>query len=242
MIKRLRRSFFSQPTLVVAKKLLGKYLCRKIGKQVRAGKIVETEAYIGPKDRASHACEGRLTKRNRAEYMVGGHIYIYLVYGMYWQLNISTSLEGKPECVLIRALEPVIIEDKKPEHKTFCFVLGRAHKYELWSKIKNQKYILKMKKLASGPGKLCQWLKIDKSFYGEDLVISKRIWLATSIPLRQASPKWQEGRGARIKMKDIIRGSRIGIDYAGPIWSKKLWRFYLKNNQFVSRIKSPKNT
>jgi DNA-3-methyladenine glycosylase len=174
---------------MVAKDLLGKNLVRKLGKKVLIGKIVETEAYIGPHDKASHAFGGKVTPRNRAEYMVGGHVYIYLVYGMYWQLNISTGAEGKPECVLIRALEP----------------------------IKNQK----SKKLTNGPGKLCRWLKLDKSFYGEDVTKSKRLWL--------------EDWGLKIKPKDIGVSPRIGIDYAGPIWSKKPWRFYLKNNPWVSK-------
>ncbi len=127
--KRLKRSFYTKPTLKVAKELLGKYLVRRIGKKKLEGKIIETEAYIGPKDRASHAFGNKLTPRNLAEYFIGGHIYIYLVYGMHWQLNISTYKEGKPECVLIRALD-----------------LGR---------------------LADGPGKVCRYLKLDKSFYGE---------------------------------------------------------------------------
>lgn len=198
MNRRLKRSFFTQPTLVVAKRLLSKYICRKIGKEIRVGKIVEGEAYIGPEDKASHSYGGKLTKRNRAEYLVGGHIYIYLVYGMYWQLNITTAQAGKPECVLIRALEPVISN----------------------SKLKNRPLKF-LRKLTSGPGKLCQWLKLDKSFYGEDLTTSKRIWL--------------EDRGEKIKEEDIVFGVRIGIDYAGPIWSKKPWRFYLKNNPFVSK-------
>jgi len=208
MKKRLQRSFFQQPTLVVAKKLLGKYLCRKIGKKIIVGKIVETEAYIGPKDRASHGYGGKITHRNRAEYLVGGHIYIYLVYGMYWQLNISTSKAGKPECVLIRALEPVGDFLKKSKSK----ILNPKQIQNYKSKILN---------LTSGPGKLCRWLKLDKSFYGEDLTKSKRIWL--------------EDRGEKIKKIDVVCGPRIGIDYAGPIWSKKPWRFYLKNNPYVSK-------
>lgn len=187
MRKRLQREFFVQPTLKVAKKLLGKYLVRKIGKKTLAGKIVETEAYIGPKDRASHSFGGKVTKRNRAEYFIGGHAYIYLVYGMYWQLNITTGPEGKPECVLIRALEP----------------------------------LNKKSKLTNGPGKLCRWLKLDKSFYGEDLTKSSLLWL--------------EDRGERISEKEISASPRIGIDYAGPYWAKKPWRFYLKNNPWVSR-------
>src|SRR3989338_11715849 len=96
---RLKRSFFIRPTLKVAKDLLGKYLvCPPL-----AGKIVETEAYIGPKDKASHAFNWKITPRNKTEYLEGGHIYIYLVYGMYWQFNVVTAGAGKPECVLIRA-------------------------------------------------------------------------------------------------------------------------------------------
>lgn len=178
--KRLTRSFYTQPTLKVAQQLLGKYIVRKIGSRKLVGKIIETEAYIGPKDRASHAYGGKVTPRNKAEYLVGGHIYIYLIYGMYWQLNITTSEEGKPECVLIRALE-VPGEDKN---------------------------------VASGPGKLCRYLKLDKSFYGEDLTRSRRIWV--------------EDRGEIVKPSRIKRTPRIGIDYAGPYWSKKKWRFLLE--------------
>lgn len=188
MSKKLSRKFYTQPTLKVAKHLLGKYLVRKIGSKKLIGKIVETEAYIGPKDKASHAFGNKITKRNKAEWLIGGHIYIYLVYGMYWQMNISTFKEGKPECVLIRALEPV--GQLEPEN------------------------------LANGPGKLCRWLKLDKSFYGEDLTKSKRIWV--------------EDWGKVISSRQIVATKRIGIDYAGPYWANKRWRFYIKGNKFVS--------
>jgi len=174
--KKLTRSFYTRPTLKVAKMLLGKYLVRRSGRQKLSGKIIETEAYIGPRDRASHAYGGKITPRNRAEYFIGGHIYIYLVYGMYWQLNISTSEEGKPECVLIRALD-----------------LG---------------------KMTDGPGKVCRYLKLDKSFYGEDLTKSKRIWI--------------EDRGEKVNHDQIIATRRIGIDYAGSYWANKKWRFLMK--------------
>ena len=195
MRKRLGRKFFQRPTRKVAKELLGKYLVRRIGKKTLSGKIVETEAYIGPQDKASHAYGGKITKRNRAEYLKGGHLYIYLVYGMYWQLNITTEREGKPECVLIRALEPV----------------------EGVKRFKKQNP--KFKNLANGPGKLCRWLKLDKSFYGEDLCKSKRLWV--------------EDRGEKIKKSQIVRSKRIGIEYAQE-WKDKLWRFYIKGSEFVS--------
>ncbi len=198
MNKRLPRKFYTQSTLKIAKQMLGKYLVRKIGSKKLIGKIVETEAYIGPEDKASHAYQGKITERNKAEYLIGGHIYIYLVYGMYWQLNISTGNEGQPECVLIRALEPVIKN----------------------LNIESKEDMLKIKNLANGPGKLCRWLKLDKSFYGEDLVKSKRIWLE---------------EGEKIKPSQIIASKRIGIDYAEE-WASVPWRFYIKNNPFVSRI------
>lgn len=187
--KRLGKDFFKRSTLKVAKELLGKYIVRKTrGKEI-VGKIVETEAYIGPKDRASHAYLGKITPRNIIEYFEGGHIYIYLCYGVWWQFNITTQREGKPECVLIRALEPL---DRKAREK----------------------------RIASGPGKLCQWLKLDGSFNGEDLTKSKRIWI--------------EDRGEKLKQKDIVATERIGIEYAKE-WAKKPWRFYIKGNQFISR-------
>ena len=192
--KRLNRRFFCQDTLTVAKSLLGKYLIRKIGKKKLIGKIVETEAYIGPEDKAAHSYQGKVTKRNWAEYLKGGYIYIYLCYGMYWQLNITTSTQGRPECVLIRALEPIAGVKK-----------GLSPK--------------EIKNLANGPGKLCRWMKLDKSFYGKDLIKNKRIWLT---------------EGEKIKPSQIVQAKRIGIDYAGE-WKANLWRFYIKNSPFVSK-------
>ncbi|OGZ37962.1 MAG: hypothetical protein A3A94_00825 [Candidatus Portnoybacteria bacterium RIFCSPLOWO2_01_FULL_43_11] len=202
MPKRLLRKFYCQPTLKVAQELLGKYLVRQIGQKKLVGKIVETEAYIGPQDKASHAYQGKATARNRAEYLIGGHIYIYLVYGMYWQMNISTSMAGKPECVLIRALEPIGV---RPLGRDKSLLKGRTPDRIL--------------KLANGPGKLCRWLKLDKSFYAEDLTKSKKIWLEN---------------GEKILPRQITATKRIGIDYAGPYWSNKKWRFYIKGNKFVS--------
>lgn len=207
--KKLPRKFYTRKTLVVAKDLLGKYLIRKIGPKLLVGKIVETEAYIGPEDKASHAFGGKITKRNKAEYLIGGHIYIYLVYGMYWQLNITTAAAGKPECVLIRALEPTITNLHESNSRIF------ANK------------LVKIREVTNGPGKLCLWMKLDKLFNEEDLCESKRIWVA-------ASSFRREDRGLRLKKSQIITAKRIGIDYAGK-WKEKPWRFYIKGNSFVSK-------
>ncbi|MBI5699004.1 DNA-3-methyladenine glycosylase [Candidatus Saganbacteria bacterium] len=184
-MKRLGRDFFSRSALILAQKILGKHVVRRYRGRKIVGKIVEVEAYYSAKDRASHAYGGKRTKRNRAEYLPGGHVYIYLVYGMHWQFNISTGPAGHPECLLVRAVEPV---------KGF---LDRA---------------------ASGPGKFCKAFHLNKSFYGEDLTRSKRLWL--------------EENKTKVKVQ---RGPRIGIDYAGPYWAKVLWRFWVKDNRYVSK-------
>ncbi len=186
--KKLSSKFYTQDTLTVAREILGKYIIRKYRNKELIGKIVETEAYIGPKDKASHAFGGKMTERNKTEYLNGGHIYIYLCYGIHWQLNITTNGEN-PECILIRALEPTNKEARDS-------------------------------RIGSGPGKLTKWLKLNKSFDGENLIESERIWL--------------EDRGGEIKKSQIVSGKRIGIDYAEE-WAEKPWRFYIKDNSFVSK-------
>jgi len=189
MSERLGRQFYTRDTLQVAKDLLGK----KLVKGDKAGFIVETEAYIGPQDKAAHFYQGKKTERNKVAFKQGGFVYIYLCYGVHWMLNITTDKE-KPECVLIRALEPL---DEKA----------------------------KIEKEASGPGKLTDWIGLNKDFYGEDLVESERLWLEKGKPAcRQAG---------QIKKDRIVSGPRIGIDYAEE-WAEKPWRFYIKDNEFVS--------
>lgn len=184
---KLTHAFFARSALTVAKEILGQRIVRLYRGRKIVGRIVEVEVYYSAKDRASHAYEGKVTNRNRAEYLQGGHIYIYLVYGMHWQFNISTGPAGHPECLLIRAVEPI---------QGFS---GRA---------------------ASGPGKFCKVFHLNKSFYGEDLTKSKRLWM--------------EKAKAEAKAK-VASGPRIGIDYAGPYWSKIPWRFWVAGNKFVSK-------
>ena len=98
----LPRSFYARPAVEVARDLLGCVLAHGN----RAGRIVETEAYLGLDDRAAHAWRG-LTNRTRVLFGPPGHAYVYLIYGMYECLNLVAEPDGKPGCVLIRALEPV---------------------------------------------------------------------------------------------------------------------------------------
>lgn len=189
---KLKRSFFARSALIAAKDILGKQIVRVYRGRRIIGKIVEVEVYYSAKDRASHAFGGKVTKRNKAEYLQGGHVYIYLVYGMHWQFNISTGPAGHPECILIRAVEPI---------QGFS---GRE---------------------ASGPGKFCKVFHLNKYFYGEDLTKSKRLWL-------EGERKKAKGRRKKVM---IAKGPRIGIDYAGKYWAKIPWRFWIKDNKFVSK-------
>lgn len=149
--------FYKEPTLVVAQKLLGKYLVRRLGSEYLRGMIVETEAYIGEEDPACHAAVGK-TMRNEVMYGPPGRAYIYFIYGMYYCLNVVTEPEGYPAAVLIRALQPITGMDKMMA-------------------LRNRKQI---PQLTNGPGKLCQALHLDRSQNGEDLC-GKRLFITQGI-------------------------------------------------------------
>lgn len=106
MAQKLPRKFYKQETTELARALLGKRLVRIWRGQRRSGLIVETEAYLGARDRAAHTWNGRNTQRVRSMYLEGGHAYVYLIYGMHYCLNVVSKETGEPEAVLIRALEP----------------------------------------------------------------------------------------------------------------------------------------
>ncbi len=142
----LRRSFYKEPTLTVAKALLGKYLARKWKGSYIVGKIVETEAYIGEDDPACHAAKGK-TPRNEVMFGPPGFAYIYFIYGMYYCLNVVTESEGFPAAVLIRAVEPTA---------------GIEH-------MKHFRNMDSIQRLTNGPGKLCQAFNLDRTLNGEDL-------------------------------------------------------------------------
>src|SRR4030042_6591470 len=108
----LQRPFYQQNILAVSRALLGKILVHESPEGTTAGRIVETEAYSGPEDRAAHSFGGRRTPRNDVMYGEKGHAYVYLIYGMYNCVNVTSGEPpGKPEAVLIRALEPVEGQD-----------------------------------------------------------------------------------------------------------------------------------
>jgi DNA-3-methyladenine glycosylase len=140
----LDRSFYERPAIEVARDCLGKILV--LGKA--AGRIVETEAYLGVDDRAAHASRG-LTNRTRVLFGPPGHAYVYFIYGMYECLNFVAEEEGKAGCVLIRALEPLA---GVPSMK------------------RRRPGVKRIEDLASGPGKLTLAMGITRRLNGSDLV------------------------------------------------------------------------
>lgn len=105
-MKKLPRDFYNRDTIQVAKDLLGKYLVHKKNGLEYTGRIVEVEAYLGPHDLAAHSAKG-LTKRTQVMFGHPGHAYVYLIYGMYYCMNVVTEAEGHASAVLLRALEPI---------------------------------------------------------------------------------------------------------------------------------------
>lgn len=152
---KLNREFYNRDTLVVAQELLGKILVREIDGIRISGEIVETEAYIGPIDKAAHSYNGRRTPRTEAMYGKYGFAYVYFIYGMHYCFNVVTREEGMPEAVLIRAIEPLEGKDKISDIRFKKY-------YECLTK--SQK-----KNLTNGPAKLCSALRIDKNLNREDL-------------------------------------------------------------------------
>lgn len=175
---KLGRDFYARPTLAVAREMLGKYLHF----QGKIGRIVETEAYLGPEDLGSHARSG-VTKRNFLMFGQAGFAYVYMTYGLHFLINITTELEGVPGAVLIRALEPV-------------------------SGIEGA---------TNGPARLTKALGINLTHKGLDVT---------------KSSLYLEDRGD--KTDSVVETTRVGIDYAGD-YAHKPWRFFIKDNQFVSR-------
>jgi DNA-3-methyladenine glycosylase len=153
-LARLRRTFFARYTPTVAKALLGCVLVRVVDGERLSGRIVETEAYRGSRDPASHAFRG-LTGRNRVMFGEAGHSYVYFSYGNHWMLNLTTEKEGVPGAVLIRAIEPI----------------------EGIAIMKRRRGLSSVVDLASGPGKLTKAFAIDRGLNGEDLVRSRRLFV-----------------------------------------------------------------
>lgn len=144
-------SFYSQPTLRVARALLGKVLVHRGPGGLTAGRIVEVEAYRGPEDRAAHTAGGRRTPRNEVMWGPSGRLYVYFTYGMHHCCNVVTRAAGVPEAVLVRALEPLAGVPLMRRRRGVTPASPAAG-------------------LARGPGNLCRAMGIDRDLDGCDLV------------------------------------------------------------------------
>ncbi len=152
----LKPEFFDADPRKVARALLGKLLIRKTPRGVLAGRVVETEAYLGEGDAAAHAAAGR-TARNAVLFGPPGHAYVYFIYGNHYCLNISCLPDGVAGCVLLRALEPVAGIEAMARARDVR--LGAAHH---------------LRKISSGPGRLAQAFGITREHdNGKSLVSAK---------------------------------------------------------------------
>ncbi len=200
-MSKIQRSFYLDDDVeALARRLLGLILCTRMDEGLTRGRIVETEAYAGVSDRASHAHGGRRTRRTEIMYLPGGHAYVYLIYGIHHLFNVVTNVADVPHAVLIRAVQPVegmeIMAARRRHPRNPC-------------------------KLTAGPGLLSQALGITTRDSGIDLT-GERIWLEEA-----AEP---------LPERDIARGPRIGVDYAGAD-ARLHRRFWIRDNPWVSRKK-----
>ena len=200
----LEKDFFKQGALDLAKDLLGKILVRECDGRILKGKIVETEAYIGEIDKASHAYNGRRTERTEPLFREGGIAYVYFIYGKYFCFNVISGIENKGEGVLIRAIEPLNEFDYLAE-KRF------NQNYDELTKAKE-------KALTNGPSKLCLAYSIDKSDNYKKLYEKGNLYIEDNY---------------EDNLFEIVESKRIGIDYAEEAIDF-LWRFYIKDNKLSS--------
>jgi DNA-3-methyladenine glycosylase len=180
----LPRSFYARPTVEVARDLLGTRLVHG----ETSGIIVETEAYLGGDDLASHSAAG-ITERTRVIFGPPGHAYVYLSYGMHDCFNIVAKPEGQPGCVLIRALEPVsgldIMRTRRPAARS-------------------------TRDLTSGPGKLTRAMGITRAHYGADLTCGG-LRVVSVVPAQpsdiQVTPRIGITKCADLPLRFLLKGN-----------------------------------
>lgn len=197
----LQQSFYDRKDVVkIARELLGKVLVTNISGTYTSGMIVETEAYAGITDKASHAYNNRRTTRTEIMYMHGGVSYVYLCYGIHHLFNVVTNVQDIPHAILIRAVEPID---------------GIEAMLERRGKDKVQP------SLTAGPGAMSMALGIHTKHTGLSL----------------SGPEiFIEDRGIKIRSSDIVAATRVGVAYAMDD-ALRPYRFYIKDNPFVSRGK-----
>lgn len=202
---RLTHAFFDRDTVAAAQALLGKYLVRHLDGQLLAGRITETEAYVGRCDKACHAYNYRRTPRTETLFMGPGHAYIYLIYGMYHCLNFVTEPEGEPAAVLLRGLEPAAGAETMQRLR---FGEAPMNGY-------------RRKNFLNGPGKVCKALALTTAQNRLDLE-GNTLFLCDSLADI-------EEKDLPAVPEHICAGPRIGVDYAEEAKDFP-WRFWLERD------------
>lgn len=197
------------PTLETSKQLLGMELVHETPDGVTVGRIVEVEAYKGPEDKAAHSYGGRKTERTKVLFDAPWKVYMFRIYGMHVCFNIVTASPGKPEAILVRALEPVEGLSLMAHRRNVSLEYDRSGRAKL----------SKLKRLTNGPGKLCQAMGLTMDHYGHDL--------------RKPPLYLRKGKDIPSPL-EIETGPRINIDYAEEA-KHYPWRFWIKGNPFVSK-------
>jgi DNA-3-methyladenine glycosylase len=184
----LAASFYARPTAEVARRLLGHLLVSQIGGHRTVGRIVETEAYLGPHDPACHAYGHRRTPRTEALYGPPGSAYVYFTYGMHWCLNAVTERRDYPAAVLIRALEPL----------------------EGVSVMRRRRGRVVDRELCAGPARLCEALAITGAQDGISLVASRALRVVRDTARRPdvaVTPRVGVTQAADWPLRFVIAGS-----------------------------------
>ncbi|MBX3380977.1 MAG: DNA-3-methyladenine glycosylase [Phycisphaeraceae bacterium] len=211
---RLKRSFFARESVDLAPALIGTRLVRRLDDgTLLSGIIVEVEAYIGVKDRASHAFGGRRTARNQAMYDEAGTAYVYFTYGMHYCMNIVCAERGVPQAVLLRALEP-----DPASHAIMRRYRG----------VESERL------LCSGPGRLCQAMAIDRALNGIDLCTSEQAWVeSVQSPAREVVRSKRIGiDSAGVWAKRLLRWSEKASRHVSkPVDGKRSVRAAIRGSK-----------
>lgn len=217
---------YAMPPRAMARRLIGAVLARRLDDgTVLRSVIVETEAYLGAVDQASHARNGRRTARTEPMYMRGGFSYVYFTYGMHFCFNVVCDRAGVAGAVLVRALMPM----GTPEQLRLM-AANRGFKGGLKGGVKAG---WKVRDLCRGPARLCRALRIDGALNAVDMTTSEDLWIEEGDAGMLVDACGGGGGGLR-DVPRIVRSARIGVEGAGKEWASKPLRWFVRGSGFVS--------
>lgn len=209
--RRLVRSDYALDPVPLAKALIGATIVRLTPAGRLAARIVETEAYLGPDDRAAHSFGARRTARTEPMFGEPGTSYVFQTYGHHFLFNVVCGRPGWPVAVLVRAGEPVEGLDAMEAHRLAAHAPLRSRP-------------IRVTDLCSGPAKLARALDIGPALNGVDLAEHPAFWI--------------EGPLGSVPEADLANTKRIGVDYARE-WADRPLRWYLRGSPHVSRPMIP---